>query len=286
MTNNELLTGTMTSELIDNKFLWTLKVPVMPRIGQLIEWAEPACGSIPAQTLRGWLSSEESTEPGYVLLTVVADGTRWVRVSVVQLDEIKVLPAGTRVMHLGYLATVITGNAPDDFAQDSTVVNIKYDVPPRGHSIQKDVPASECIVIKEFVPDGLGYAFSADAQVTCTKPAANGSGVWVYSVRTGNQIGCVVFNRLHKVLLDGTGRMMSTKEMNLSKVLDLFVTEWSYGRILPSKPHKLCGARPYPAGSEGDDGTECGLPVRHSGSHDDLSSLFAGSGRYNQPDHE
>ena len=83
MTNNELLTGTMTSELIDNKRLWTLKVPVMPGIGQLIEWIEPACGSIPAQTLRGWLSSEESTEPSYVLLTVAAKSTRWVRVSVV-----------------------------------------------------------------------------------------------------------------------------------------------------------------------------------------------------------
>jgi hypothetical protein len=148
-----------------------------------------------------------------------------------------ILPAGTRVMHLGYLATVITGNAPDDFAETSTVVNIKYDVPLKGHSVQKDVPASECIVIKEFVPDGLGYAFSADAQVTCTKPAANGSGVWVYSVRTGDQIGCVVFKDGHRVLLDGTGRMMSTKEENLSKVLDLFVTEWSYGRILPSTPH-------------------------------------------------
>jgi hypothetical protein len=233
MTSSEVLTGTMTSELIDSKRLWTLKVPVMPGIGQLIEWIEPACRSIPAQALWGWLTSQESIVD-YALLIVAAKSTRWVRVSVVQLDEIKVLPA----VHLGYLATVITGNTPDDFAQDSTVVNIKYDVPPRGHSIQKDVPASECIVIKEFVPDGLGYAFSADAQVTCTKPAADGSGVWVYSVRTGDQIGCVVFNGLHMDLQDGTGRMMSTKEMNLSKVLDLFVTEWSYGRILPSTPHK------------------------------------------------
>lgn len=30
-----------------------------------------------------------------------------------------------------------------------------------------------------------------------------------------------------------------------------------------------CGARPYPAGSEGDDGTVCTLPVGHDGPHDD-----------------
>lgn len=30
-----------------------------------------------------------------------------------------------------------------------------------------------------------------------------------------------------------------------------------------------CGSRPYPAGSEGDDGTECMLPVGHEGPHDD-----------------
>lgn len=30
-----------------------------------------------------------------------------------------------------------------------------------------------------------------------------------------------------------------------------------------------CGARPYPAGSEGDDGTECVLPAGHDGPHDD-----------------
>ena len=29
-----------------------------------------------------------------------------------------------------------------------------------------------------------------------------------------------------------------------------------------------CGARPYPAGSEGDDGTECALPAGHAGPHD------------------
>jgi hypothetical protein len=30
-----------------------------------------------------------------------------------------------------------------------------------------------------------------------------------------------------------------------------------------------CGSRPYPAGSEGDDGTECALPAGHGGAHDD-----------------
>jgi hypothetical protein len=74
-----------------------------------------------------------------------------------------ILPAGTRAMHLGYLATVITGNAPDDFAEASTVVNIKYDVPLRGHSIQKDVPASECIA-----PDGPTHIRLADCSPECT----------------------------------------------------------------------------------------------------------------------
>lgn len=32
----------------------------------------------------------------------------------------------------------------------------------------------------------------------------------------------------------------------------------------------ICGARPYPAGSEGDDGTECQLPAGHAGHHDDM----------------
>jgi hypothetical protein len=31
---------------------------------------------------------------------------------------------------------------------------------------------------------------------------------------------------------------------------------------------ETCGARPYPAGSEGDDGTECALPAGHDGPHD------------------
>jgi len=34
------------------------------------------------------------------------------------------------------------------------------------------------------------------------------------------------------------------------------------------RPEK-CGSRPYPAGSEGDDGTECVLPKGHDGPHDD-----------------
>lgn len=71
-------------------------------------------------------------------------------------DEIKVLPVGTRVVHLGYLATVIIGNAPDDFAEASTVVNIKYDIPPRGHSIQKDVLASECLLAVDDSFEGDG----------------------------------------------------------------------------------------------------------------------------------
>lgn len=37
----------------------------------------------------------------------------------------------------------------------------------------------------------------------------------------------------------------------------------------PAEP-EICGARPYPAGSEGDDGTECQLPAGHAGHHDDM----------------
>jgi hypothetical protein len=32
---------------------------------------------------------------------------------------------------------------------------------------------------------------------------------------------------------------------------------------------ETCGVRPYPAGSEGDDGTECALPAGHDGPHND-----------------
>lgn len=39
-------------------------------------------------------------------------------------------------------------------------------------------------------------------------------------------------------------------------------------------PHEAtCGARPYPAGSEGDDGTECMLPAGHDGKHADAPEL-------------
>jgi len=37
----------------------------------------------------------------------------------------------------------------------------------------------------------------------------------------------------------------------------------------PGQSGAACGARPYPAGSEGDDGTECVLPAGHDGPHDD-----------------
>jgi len=38
----------------------------------------------------------------------------------------------------------------------------------------------------------------------------------------------------------------------------------------------LCGARPYPAGSDGDDGTECMLPEGHDGAPDEAEALGAG----------
>jgi hypothetical protein len=37
----------------------------------------------------------------------------------------------------------------------------------------------------------------------------------------------------------------------------------------------LCGSRPYPAGSEGDDGTECMLPKGHDGPHADAPETEA-----------
>lgn len=82
-----------------------------------------------------------------------------------------------------------------------------------------------------------GYAFSADAQVTCTYPAdgPDGPGVWVYSVRTGDMIGCVVFHDGHLTLMDMTGRVMSTR-VTLSEALTMYITEWSYGPLLPAAP--------------------------------------------------
>ena len=43
------------------------------------------------------------------------------------------------------------------------------------------------------------------------------------------------------------------------------VAPWGDGRPVTG----LCGARPYPPGSEGDDGTVCMLPAGHTGPHDD-----------------
>jgi hypothetical protein len=39
-----------------------------------------------------------------------------------------------------------------------------------------------------------------------------------------------------------------------------------------------CGARPYPAGSEGDDGTVCMLPKYHNGPHDDCVPIPSAMG--------
>lgn len=40
-------------------------------------------------------------------------------------------------------------------------------------------------------------------------------------------------------------------------------------RQLATEP-LTCGERPYPAGSEGDDGTQCVLPLGHAGNHSDI----------------
>ena len=47
------------------------------------------------------------------------------------------------------------------------------------------------------------------------------------------------------------------------------VIAWREAKRPLDPPVTLCGARPYPAGSEGDDGTECALPAGHDGHHDD-----------------
>lgn len=79
-----MITGTMKSELDGNARIWTLTVPVQPRPGELIEWSEPALGSIPASSgIRGWISSQESNRPGTQILTVAGCGSRWVIVNVV-----------------------------------------------------------------------------------------------------------------------------------------------------------------------------------------------------------
>ena len=78
-----MITGTMKSELIDNARIWTLTVPECPRPGQLLEWSEPALGSIPARSgIRGWISSSPSSRPGTVLVTVAAESTRWTVINV------------------------------------------------------------------------------------------------------------------------------------------------------------------------------------------------------------
>ncbi|HVH71526.1 MAG TPA: hypothetical protein VNB49_10500 [Candidatus Dormibacteraeota bacterium] len=73
-----MITGTMKSELVENARIWTLTVPELPQPGQLIEWDEPALGSIPARTgIRGWISSVPSSWPETVLITVAGESTRW-----------------------------------------------------------------------------------------------------------------------------------------------------------------------------------------------------------------
>jgi hypothetical protein len=82
---HEMLTGHMTCERIDNRRIWTLTVPEMPRPGQLIEWTEPAMGHMPAQTgVRGWITGCESTVPGTEIISVATAGTRWVIMNVVK----------------------------------------------------------------------------------------------------------------------------------------------------------------------------------------------------------
>lgn len=78
-----MITGTMKSELDGNARIWTLTVPTQPQPGQLIEWSEPALGSIPARSgIRGWISSSPSSRPGTVLVTVAAESTRWVIINI------------------------------------------------------------------------------------------------------------------------------------------------------------------------------------------------------------
>lgn len=47
---------------------------------------------------------------------------------------------------------------------------------------------------------------------------------------------------------------------------------WIAAQLAPEPEAATCGARPYPAGSEGDDGTECTLPPHDDGQHDDTAA--------------
>lgn len=100
-----MITGHAVSHLEGNARIWILTVNEIPTPGALVEWDEPAVGSIPAQSgVRGWISGEESTRPGTQILTVVGHGSRWVKIivkaegSAIGVSNVDRTPTGTRYL--------------------------------------------------------------------------------------------------------------------------------------------------------------------------------------------
>jgi hypothetical protein len=110
-----MITGHAVSELDGNARIWTLTVNAIPTPGALIEWDEPACGSIPAQTgVRGWISSQESNRPGTLLLTVAGAGSRWVKIVVKAQpqpspEQSRFITVGTKVYSANGNPGIVTG---------------------------------------------------------------------------------------------------------------------------------------------------------------------------------
>lgn len=136
-----MIKGTMSSEQVGNARIWTLKVPVMPAPGQLIEWSEPAVGMIPARTgVRGWVSSEPSTRPDTVLVTVATEGSRW---TVVTLTDI--IPHLTHDLDYGYAEVVSSEGLTGDVASycrtcDATIHHAPIDDETDGSHDVRDAP--------------------------------------------------------------------------------------------------------------------------------------------------
>jgi hypothetical protein len=69
---------------------------------------------------------------------------------------------------------------------------------------------------------------------------------------------------------DGETVILGGRQLDLAAIGRLQVAlDEGVIAIRATKP--LCGARPYPAGSEADDGTECLLSEGHDGPHDDAA---------------
>jgi hypothetical protein len=99
---------------------------------------------------------------------------------------------------------------------------------------------------------GNGRASSQWREVTCPECAAKGA-AWLRAL---------VWDMLQVLPASPSALQFALRAGRLG------VTD-ATGRALAA----ACGARPYPAGSEGDDGTECALPAGHYVPHDDLPEI-------------